>query len=171
MNINHILVSEFNLFVEQLSKESLLGSCYECCVGFLRSFTRTNESYQITQVSNKEISILLNGTFVCEVTIKKAVCLFQSMEHFQEHGRILYNSLRDIQNDLQSDASIPCVGAYGKQYEYHNNGVFTSTSTTMFAIGFQHYVLYVHRSNGETYLLDPTISQFKHPPESLIICS
>jgi hypothetical protein len=168
MNINRIILTQFTEYVESIADQCLVGRCYECCQGFIRDFCLNDTVFSITK-DNQELSINDKNNVICKIQIIKTACVFVDMTHFQEHSQLLYKSLRLMSDDTINEVNIPCTGMYGKKYNYYKCNIFTYANQHDYGVGFPHYVLHIARSNGENYILDPSITQFTHPPSSLIV--
>ena len=168
MSINKEIIEAFLSFTRGNDNENLLGRCYECCGSFLRTFTLQDNDFNVLVISNSALKTQHNHNHVCDIYLVKVVCAFESMQHFEQHSQLLYESLKVMHG--ATTVSIPCMACRGETYRYHRDGIYLREQQTCYGVGFPHYVIQVVRTNGERYLLDPSISQFACPPSYVVLC-
>lgn len=155
-----------NFMDETCTGKDLFGQCSYVSQDFILYLQkRCDNQFQLTYFNKMEISVLYQAKSMT-IKVVDSVCGFQNMSDFQKHSLKMCESLTF---DNTQKKQVPCYMVEGFEYTYYGNNVFTRNKNERIScVGFLHWVLLITRED-ETYILDPTLSQFHTLPKSLVV--
>lgn len=165
---NRFIVS--NLVRFNKVNPNIVGTCEGYCTLLLDALqTDKQASLNFVRLNENEAEIFDNTKKMCTIRKVQGIVVFESMQDFTHHSEILYNSVSTMSDEKQTFITIPSYAIVGTQFEYKDHGLIQNTNISSFGVGFQHYVLEVKSTNGECYLLDPTVGQFHDKPTFFLL--